>query len=111
MQTQVYISKNGGVKTMRSYPNGFTLQVVKGYPYTNGKVDIHITKDGSSSSGGANWDDTVSLTENQISILNQMGGRTTTKHILYGKQMVDEQSALSKTRDMMALAELLSSAA
>jgi hypothetical protein len=111
MKTEVYISKNGGVKTMRNYPNGFTVQVVKGYPYTNGKVDIHITKDGSSSTGGANWDDSISLTENQISILNQMGGRITTKHILYGKQMVDEKTALAKTRDMMVLAELLSSAA
>jgi hypothetical protein len=36
------------------------------------------------------------------------GARSTKKHIRYGKCYVDKKSALAKTRDMMALAEIIS---
>lgn len=103
-----YSSKNGGQKTIINYPNNVSVQVVKGYPYTNGLVDVHITIDGSSSTNGANFNDELNLSESIKSVLDMFGARSTKKHIRYGKCYVDEKSALAKTRDMMALAEIIS---
>jgi|APGre2960657373_1045057.scaffolds.fasta_scaffold22993_2 hypothetical protein len=103
-----YSSNNGGQKTIINYQNNVSVQVVEGYPYTNGLVDVHITINGSSSTNGANFNDELNLSESIKSILDMFGARSTKKHIRYGKCYVDKKSALAKTRDMMALAEIIS---
>ena len=94
-------------KNVYQYNCGITIQHVHGMKYTSGKDDIHITIDGSSSTDGANWNDELAIPESTKFLLGTLGARATKKHIIYGKQYVPKNSALSKLKDYMALAELL----
>jgi hypothetical protein len=95
-------------KTVFNYPNEVTIQYVDGMEYTKGKVDMHITIKGESSTAGTNHNQTIVVTDEVRSIVEMLGARITTKHIYYGKCYVDKSSALSKLKDYMALAEIVS---
>ena len=94
-------------KNVYHYDCGITIQHVHGLPYTNGKDDIHITINGTSSTNGANWGDSITLPNSTLTLLQTLGARATKKHIYYGKCRVPKNSSLSKLKDYMALAELL----
>jgi hypothetical protein len=94
-------------KTIFKYPHNVSIQYVDGMSYTNGKVDIHITINGASSTNGANYNQLIEVTDNVKSIIETLGARITSKHIYYGKCFVDKSSSLSKLKDYMALAEIL----
>lgn len=94
-------------KTIYHYDCDITIQHVFGCSYTNGKDDMHITIHASSSTSGANWDDKLAIADSTKFLLESLGARATKKHIIYGKQFVPKNSALSKLKDYMALAELL----
>ena len=100
------IEKNNS-KTVFNYPNGLTIQYVDGMGYTNGKVDIHITIGGESSTKGANHNQLISVTDEVRNTIEMLGARITSKHIYYGKCYVDKSSALSKLKDYMALATII----
>ena len=96
-------------KTVFHYPNNVSIQYVDGMPYTKGKVDIHITIGGESSTKGANHNQLISITDEVKSMVEMLGARLTAKHIYYGKCFVEKSSALSKLKDYMTLAELIGS--
>ena len=102
------IEKNNN-KTVFNYPNGLTIQYVDGMRYTNGKVDIHITIGGESSTKGANYNQLISVTNDVRNTIEMLGARITSKHIYYGKCFVEKSSSLSKLKDYMALAEIICS--
>ena len=95
-------------KTVFNYLNGVTIQYVDGMEYTKGKVDIHITVNGESSTKGANYNQLLHVTDEVKGIIEMLGARITKKHIYYGKCFIDKSSALSKLKDYMALAEIVS---
>jgi len=94
-------------KTVFSYPKGLTIQYVDGMEYTKGKVDIHITIKGESSTNGANHNQLIEVTDEVRAIVEMLGARITSKHIYYGKCYVEKSSSLSKLKDYMALAEII----
>jgi hypothetical protein len=94
-------------KTIFEYPNNVTIQYVDGMEYTKGKVDIHITIGGESSTKGANHNQLISVTNEVRDIVEMLGARITAKHIYYGKCFVEKSSALSKLKDYMALADII----
>jgi len=102
------IVKNNN-KTIFEYPNNLTIQYVDGMAYTNGKVDIHITIAGASSTKGANYNQSILVTNEVRDIIETLGARVTAKHIYYGKCFVDKSSSLSKLKDYMALADIITS--
>ena len=94
-------------KTIFHYPNNITIQYVDGMEYTKGKVDIHITIGGESSTKGANYNQLIEVSDNVRTIVETLGARITSKHIYYGKCFVEKSSSLSKLKDYMALAEII----
>jgi hypothetical protein len=94
-------------KTIFEYPNNVTIQYVDGMEYTKGKVDIHITIGGESSTKGANHNQLISVTDEVRDIVEMLGARITAKHIYYGKCFVEKSSALSKLKDYMALTDII----
>lgn len=94
-------------KTIFEYPNNVTIQYVDGMEYTKGKVDIHITIGGESSTRGANHNQLISVTDEVRDIVEMLGARITAKHIYYGKCFVEKSSALSKLKDYMALTDII----
>ncbi len=96
-------------KTIFRYPSNVTIQYVDGMEYTKGKVDIHITIGGESSTNGANHNQLIEVSDNVRTIVETLGARITSKHIYYGKCFVEKSSSLSKLKDYMALAEIVCS--
>jgi|688.fasta_scaffold1311798_1 hypothetical protein len=96
-----------GRKMVEYFPNDVSLQCVES-KYTNGKVDIHITIGGESSTKGANHNQTISVSDEVREMVEMLGARITGKHIIYGKQMNDVKAKLSKLADTRVIAEYIS---
>lgn len=77
--------------------------------YNDGKVAITITVNGNNN-GGYTYDQNLKkeLPSDVISQIEFLGGRVTTKEILYGNKFVPKTAKLAKYADMKALAEIVS---
>ena len=99
-------------KNVYHYPNGVAINYVFGenFIYTKGNVDIHIAVNGKNN-GGYSYEQNLreELPQSVKTNVELLGGRITKGAIRYGKCFVPHNSALSKLKDYMALAEIISS--
>jgi|TARA_B110000977_G_C10662714_1_gene332506 hypothetical protein len=103
-----------GRKMVEKLPNNVALTLeensINCNKYNDGKVAISITVNGKNN-GGYTYDQNLK-DELPIDVIQQvefLGGRVTTKEILYGNKFVPKQAKLSKYADMKALAQIISS--
>ena len=103
-----------GRKMVKMLPNNVALTLeensISCNKYNDGKVAISITVNGKNN-GGYTYDQNLrdELSDDIINTVEFLGGRVTTKEILYGKKFVDKKSKLAKYNDMLAMAQIVSS--
>ena len=103
-----------GRKMVEMLPNNVALTLeensISCNKYNDGKVAISITVNGKNN-GGYHYDQNLKeeLSDEVINMIEFLGGRVTTKEILYGKKFVDKKSKLAKYNDMLAMAQIVSS--
>jgi hypothetical protein len=103
-----------GRKMVETFPNEVALTLeedsISCNKYNDGKVAISITVNGKNN-GGYTYDQNLKeeLPNDVIQQVEFLGGRVTTKEILYGSKFVPKQAKLAKYADMQVLAEIISS--